>query len=104
MLYYVRLCVNNGYGQRASHLDTMQEVREEDVIKLWSLGEGYGSEEEDELIERSGFSWNVGSDIEGEELIEELKTKRLVCREYEGFICCVGEDKVAATNAAFARL
>ena len=77
--------LNNGYGEVGGIVNI--EVSDEVVEKVWS---GVDLVEIDELMDSSGFNWNVVSVEEGNELKRELKEKGYVLREYEDsvlFVC-----------------
>ena len=87
-MYYLRKCVNNGYGEMVKGFEE-KEVSVDVVKEVWECRD---SEKLDELVEKSGFGWNIGED-ELEELLGELEGGWFG-REYEEYICVLSEDRV----------
>jgi hypothetical protein len=93
-MIFISKVVNNGYGNMVKGFEEVQ-ITEEMVKKIWSLRENRTPDDEqlDDLMDSTGFTWNVVSDKEEKSLLKKLQEKRVVCREYEDTIVCVGDNR-----------
>lgn len=103
MLYYIRKCVNDGYGQPVAGFDEA-EVAEHNVDYIWSLHGDDVDESLDFHMETTGFSWNVVSDEEEQRLQHKLQTNGLVVERYEDYTCGLGVDREQVLAAVLSEL
>ena len=95
-MIYTQKILNNGYGEPGR--TSTRKVKREVVDEVWSYQfgqEDFDRDKEvhlDDVMEESGFGWNLTVYDNREEIIRELNEKGFVVREIEDSILGLCED------------
>ena len=93
-MIYVCKTVNNGYGEFGG-ATFVRDLTMEQIRTIWSLRSTNDLAEAqrlDDLMDETGFNWNVMGDAEEHALVQALDKDGFVHREYEDYLLGVCQN------------